>query len=73
VRRCLGASFAQYEMRIVLRAIVERAQLRPAHPRPEALRPRNITLAPSRGTRVVLERPVAVRAESSVIAALPSS
>jgi cytochrome P450 family 135 len=73
VRRCLGASFAQYEMRIVLRAIVERAPLCAAHPRPEALRPRNITLAPSRGTRVVLERPVAPRAESSAIAALPSS
>jgi cytochrome P450 family 135 len=56
VRRCLGASFAQYEMRIVLGAIIERARLRAAHPRPEALRPRNITLAPGRGTRVVLER-----------------
>ena len=56
VRRCLGASFAQYEMRIVLGAIIERARLRVAHPRPEALRPRNITLAPGRGTRVVLER-----------------
>jgi cytochrome P450 len=55
VRRCLGASFAQYEMRIVLRAIVERAGLRAARPRPERLRPRNITLAPARGARVVLE------------------
>jgi cytochrome P450 len=62
VRRCLGASFAQYEMRIILRAIVERAELRAADPRPEALRPRNITLAPSRGTRIVLEQPVAPRA-----------
>ncbi|HKH14407.1 MAG TPA: cytochrome P450, partial [Solirubrobacterales bacterium] len=58
VRRCLGASFAQYEMRIVLRAIVERTRLRGAEPRPEALRPRNITLAPARGTRVVLEQRV---------------
>jgi cytochrome P450 len=57
VRRCLGASFAQYEMRIVLREIVERASLRAASPRPEALRPRNITLAPGRGARVILERP----------------
>jgi cytochrome P450 len=68
VRRCLGASFAQYEMRIVLRAIVERARLRAADPRPEALRPRNITLAPARGTRVVLERPVAPRAEQRAAA-----
>ena len=58
VRRCLGAAFAQYEMRIVLRAIVERADLRAADPRPERLRPRNITLAPARGARVVLERPL---------------
>jgi cytochrome P450 len=56
VRRCIGAAFAQHEMRIVLRAIVERAELRAADPRPERLRPRNITLAPSRGARVVLER-----------------
>jgi cytochrome P450 len=70
VRRCLGASFAQYEMRIVLAAILERTQLRAADPRPEALRPRNITLAPARGTRVVMERPVAPRAERSVAAAV---
>ena len=57
VRRCLGASFAQYEMRIVLREIIEWASLRAVHPRSEALRPRNITLAPGRGARVILERP----------------
>jgi cytochrome P450 len=73
VRRCLGASFAQYEMRIVLRAIVERAQLRAADPRPEALRPRNITLAPARGTRVVLEQPVAPPVERLAPAATPDS
>ena len=56
VRRCVGAAFAQYEMRIVLGAIFERAELRAERPRPEGLRPRNITLAPARGARVVLER-----------------
>ena len=59
VRRCIGAAFAQYEMRIVLRAIVERADLRAAEPQAERMRPRNITLAPHRGTRVVLARPLA--------------
>jgi cytochrome P450 family 135 len=59
VRRCIGAAFAQYEMRIVLRAILERADLRAADPKPERLRPRNITLAPGRGTSVVLRRPLA--------------
>jgi cytochrome P450 len=56
VRRCIGASFAQFEMRIVLSTILERVELRAADPRPERMRPRNITLAPGRGTRVVLER-----------------
>jgi cytochrome P450 len=58
VRRCLGAAFAQYEMRIVLRTIFERADVRAATARPERLRPRNITLAPGRGARIVLGSPV---------------
>jgi cytochrome P450 len=58
VRRCIGASFAQFEMRIIIRAILERAQLRAADPAPERPRVRNITIAPARGCRVVLERPL---------------
>ena len=57
VRRCVGAAFAQYEMRIVLRAILERTDLRAVDPRPERAKPRNITLAPGKGCQVVLERP----------------
>jgi cytochrome P450 len=56
VRRCIGASFAEYEMRIVLRAILERVDLRAPSPAPERLRPRNITMAPARGGRVVIDR-----------------
>ena len=58
VRRCLGAAFAQFEMRIVLRAILERADLRAPDLKPERVKTRNITLAPGKGTRVVLERPL---------------
>lgn len=58
VRRCIGASFAQFEMRVVIRAILERAQLRAADPAPERPRVRNITSAPVHGCRVVLERPL---------------
>jgi cytochrome P450 len=58
VRRCIGAAFAEYEMRVVLRAFLERAELRAPDPRPEPVRVRNITLAPARGTKVVLERPL---------------
>jgi cytochrome P450 len=56
VRRCLGASFAQLEMKQVLRAVVTSVELRPAKDVPERIRSRFITLAPSRGTEVVLAR-----------------
>jgi cytochrome P450 len=58
VRRCIGASFAEYEMRVVLRAILERAELSAPDPRPERVKVRNITLAPGRGTRVRLDQPL---------------
>jgi cytochrome P450 len=59
IRRCIGAAFAEYEMRTILREFVERTDLRPASPRPEKVRVRNITLAPAKDTRVVLERRLA--------------
>jgi cytochrome P450 len=59
VRRCIGAAFAEYEMRIVLGEIVARAQLTAPDPKPEKARIRNITLAPARGTQVRLERRLA--------------
>ena len=58
VRRCIGASFAQFEMRVIMRAILERAQLRAADPRPERPTLRNVTSAPQHGCRVILERPL---------------
>jgi cytochrome P450 len=58
VRRCIGAAFAQYEMRIVLELVLQRADLRADDRNPERLQPRNITLAPGRDARVVLERPL---------------
>jgi cytochrome P450 len=53
VRRCIGAAFAEYEMRTILREFVERAELRAVDPAPEKVRVRNITLAPAKGTRVI--------------------
>jgi cytochrome P450 len=58
VRRCIGAAFAEYEMRIVLREFVRRAELSAPDLRPEKAKVRNITLAPGRGTRVRLDRPL---------------
>jgi hypothetical protein len=57
-RRCLGASFAMLEMKIVLRAVIERNLLVPVGERPERARRRSITISPSRGCEVILrERP----------------
>jgi cytochrome P450 len=56
-RRCLGASFAIMEMRVVLRRVLERAHLRAADPELEQVQFRAITLAPRNGVRVVLQRP----------------
>jgi len=55
-RRCLGASFAQMEMRIVLRRILERTSLRLIARRRDRAQLRAITLAPKHGVRVSLER-----------------
>jgi cytochrome P450 len=56
-RRCVGASFALTEMRVVLRRVLERAALRAADPEPERVQFRGITLSPRNGTRVVQTRP----------------
>jgi cytochrome P450 family 135 len=55
VRRCLGAAFAEFEMRIVLREVILRTSLRKADPRPERTGRRNITFSPVAGTPVVVE------------------
>ena len=54
VRRCLGASFAQFEMKQVLAAIVTGLDLQPSRPDAERVRRRQITLSPSRGGEVVV-------------------
>jgi cytochrome P450 len=54
VRRCIGASFAEFEMRIVLREVLTRCELRKANPQPERTGRRNITLSPRAGTPVVV-------------------
>ena len=54
VRRCLGASFAQFEMAVVLRELVKRHQIRPAKPRPERIFRRAITETPRHNAEVIL-------------------
>lgn len=54
VRRCLGAAFAEFEMRIVLREVLLRCDLRGARSAPERIARRNITFSPRKGTPVVV-------------------
>jgi cytochrome P450 len=54
VRRCLGAAFAEYEMRIVLRTLFDSCTVRPINKRPEPVRRRGITHVPGRGAAVIL-------------------
>jgi cytochrome P450 len=56
VRRCLGAAFAEFEMRVVLREVVGRCDLRLGRRAPERIARRNITFSPRHGTPVVVTR-----------------
>jgi cytochrome P450 len=56
VRRCLGASFAQLEMKRVLQTVLADVELAPAEPRSERVVRRSITLNPEHGGRVVVRR-----------------
>jgi cytochrome P450 len=50
VRRCLGAAFAEMEMRVVLEAVLQRRVLSPVSSRAERVTRRNITFSPRNGT-----------------------
>ncbi|MBK5233112.1 MAG: cytochrome P450 [Thermoleophilia bacterium] len=54
VRRCLGATFAEFEMRVVLTEVLTRCDLHLADPRPQRVGRRNITFSPKEGTPVVM-------------------
>jgi cytochrome P450 len=52
VRRCLGAAFAELEMRVVLSTMLRRRVMHAASPHAERATQRNVTLSPRHGTRV---------------------
>jgi cytochrome P450 family 135 len=56
VRRCLGAAFAQLEMKIVIATMLARAHLRAPRARSEKARFRGVTVLPSRGGEAIVER-----------------
>lgn len=56
VRRCIGASFAPMEMRVVLREVLRRFTFKPAEREPEKIKLFHVTIVPEHGGSVVLER-----------------
>jgi len=54
-RRCLGATLAMAEQRVVLAAMARRLDLAAAEPGPERAQHRNVTMIPARGARAVLQ------------------
>jgi cytochrome P450 len=54
IRRCLGATLAMAEQRIVLEAMARRLDLEAADPEPEHARHRNVTMIPGRGATVIV-------------------
>ena len=61
VRRCLGASFALLEMRVILSALLAERRLEPASERDETQRRRSLVLSPSDAASVRAPRRRAVR------------
>lgn len=53
VRRCLGAAFAEFEMRVVLTEMLKRRTLQATTSRAERVTRRNVTFSPLHGTRLV--------------------
>ncbi len=73
VRRCLGATFASVEMRIVLREVLRRVELAVTDAPAERARMRHVTLAPGRGGSIsVVRRKVAGSARGSALGATSS-
>jgi cytochrome P450 len=66
-RRCIGASFALFEMNTVVRRVMERTDLAAADRRLDKGVRKGVTFVPKRGARVVLRAaPTPARADSGV-------
>jgi cytochrome P450 len=52
VRRCLGAAFAEMEMRVALDALLRRITIEPVTTAAERVARRNVTFSPRTGTRI---------------------
>ncbi len=54
IRRCPGAAFATFEMRIVISEILRAVTLRPASRRPARIRRESVTIVPADGARCIV-------------------
>ncbi len=54
IRRCLGATLAMAEQRVVLRAVARRTDLEAVDRAPERPRHRNVTMIPAHGARAIM-------------------
>ena len=52
-RRCIGAAFAQFEMKAILRAVARAGRVEPVSDRDEGTGRRGLTLAPRKDARIV--------------------
>jgi cytochrome P450 family 135 len=68
VRRCLGATFAQVEMRTVLREVLRRVELSPTTAPDEAVKPRHVTMVPRQGAMVTVRRRITVDTAANRVA-----
>jgi cytochrome P450 len=65
IRRCIGAAFAEFEMRVLLETVLRQRVLEPVGPRPERVARRNVTFSPRNGT--VVRSRVRVRSPEAVV------
>ncbi len=56
MRRCIGAAMAQLEATIIIRALVQELDLRPAHPRSERLGRHSVLTVPADGGTTIATR-----------------
>jgi cytochrome P450 len=67
IRRCLGATFAQVEMRTVLGEVLRRVELAPTAEPAEPVRVRHVTLVPRLGAMVTVRHHITAEAAAEHI------
>ena len=66
-RRCLGATFAMAEIRVVLREVLRRVELRTTTAKGEGQKVKHVVLVPHRGARICIQ------ATRDIVTALPAT